>query len=139
MGSVMIDQGYADVGEIDTAMISLRMPSGILCQLDFCWRAAYGQDERIEVRGSEGMLQTQQAPTSPLLHFGAGGMTQAGKMPTWQQRFLPTYRAELDAFVHAIETGECGGLPGLACGLAAQQIADAAKQSVIERRIVQLS
>ena len=36
------------------------MPSGTLCQLDFSWRAAYGQDERIEVHGAGGMIRTRQ-------------------------------------------------------------------------------
>jgi len=132
MGAALVNPRFADVGEVDTAMITMRLPSGALCLLDFSWRAAYGQDERLEVVGSQGMLQTQQALVGPFLRFTPSGMAQDGPMPTWYQRFEQTYAMELDVFFQAIETGQLGEFPTLVDGLAAQQLADAAKQSVQE-------
>lgn len=129
MGSVLIDPRFEEIGEVDTAMLTLRMPSGILCHLDFSWRAAYGQDERMEAQGSGGMLQTRQAPVEPFLRFSDAGMRQAGKMPAWQERFAPTYPAELEAFAAALRGEGDGDLPGLRDGLAAQMLADAARES----------
>lgn len=130
MGSVLIDPRFAEIGEVDTAMLTLRMPSGILCHLDFSWRAAYGQDERMEAHGSEGMLQTRQDPVETFLRFTETGVRQAGKMPTWQERFAPTYPAELEAFAASLRGEGPGDLPSLRDGLAAQMLADAARESL---------
>lgn len=130
MGSVLVNPAFADIGEVDTAMITMRMPSGSLCQFDFSWRAAYGQDERVEVNGSLGMLQTFQEPVGRFLRSKINGQSQDGPMPTWHERFAPTYAEELHSFLGAIRSGDASGLPSLEDGLAAQQIADAAKESL---------
>jgi myo-inositol 2-dehydrogenase/D-chiro-inositol 1-dehydrogenase len=139
MGSVLIDPGYGQVGEVDTAKILLRTPSGTLCQLDFSWRAAYGQDERIEVHGAGGMICTRQEPTSPVVHQTADGLIHPGKLPGWQERFADTYRAELDALIDLVDGGDDSGvLAGLPDGLAAQRIAEACKRSLNDNRPVSL-
>lgn len=139
MGAALVNPRFADIGEVDTAMITMRFPSGALCQFDFSWRAAYGQDERMEVMGSLGMLQTQQSPVGPYVRFTNSGVTQDGPMPTWYERFKQTYAMELDVFFHALETGQPGELPTLADGVAAQQVADGARRSVQEGRPVKLA
>ena len=139
MGSVLIDPGYRQVGEIDTAKILLRMPSGTLCQLDFSWRAAYGQDERIEANGAGGMICTRQEPTGPVVHQTADGLVHPGELPGWQERFADTYRAELDAFIDLVEGGDSNGvLAGLPDGVSAQRIAEACKRSLKDNRPVAL-
>lgn len=132
MGSSLIDPELAKAGETDTAMITIRMPSGVLCQFSFSWRAAYGQDERIEVHGSRGMLLTDQVPIGAFDRYSACGRNRGGLLPNWFERFAASYKIELDHFLQAIRTGKRGDLPSLIDGLAAQQIADAAKKSVEE-------
>ena len=139
MGSVLVDSAFADIGEADTAMITMRMPSGTLCQFDFSWRAAYGQDERVEVNGSLGMLQTIQEPVGRVLKSGSGCQSRDGPIPTWQERFSRTYADELHAFLWAVRSGDASGLPSLEDGLAAQQIADAARQSMRTSKPVRLA
>ena len=137
MGSVLIDDGYRAVGEADTAVVSLRMPSGVLCQLDFSWRAAYGQDERLEVNCSEGMLQTRQAPAGPVVIQTGRGRTHPGGLPSWRDRFAATYRDELNAFFDLLDgAGRAPALAGLEDGVAAQRIAEAARLSARVNRVV---
>lgn len=138
MGSALVNPAFAEIGEVDTAMITMRMPSGTLCHFEFSWRAAYGQDERLEVSGSLGMLQTFQAPVGRFLRSRAEGQSQDGFMPTWYERFEPTYGDELVRFVEAIRSGDASSLPSLEDGLAAQQIADAAKESLRSGQSVKL-
>ena len=138
MGSVLVNPSFADIGEVDTAMITMRMPSGTLCQFDFSWRAAYGQDERVEVNGSLGMLQSIQKPVGRFLRSRNEGQSRDGLMPTWHERFAPTYADELNSFLGAIRSGDASGLPSLEDGLAAQQIADAARESMRIARPVRL-
>ena len=138
MGAALVDPAFAGIGEVDVAMITLAMPSGALCQLDFSWRAAYGQDERLEAVGALGMLQTSQAPDAPFSRFGAAGLTQASLLPGWLARFAPTYAEELEHFVRALETGQAPELASLEDGLAAQRLAEAAARSIRERRRIRL-
>ena len=137
MGSVLIDEGFRAVGEVDTALVSLRMASGTLCQLDFSWRAAYGQDERLEVNGSKAMLQTRQAPCGDYLRQSGQGLTHPGPLPSWRERFASTYRDELSAFLDLVEgrKGETS-LARLNDGVASQRIARAAQRACADKRLV---
>ncbi len=139
MGSALINPDFVQIGEVDTAMVTMRMPSGALCQFDFSWRAAYGQDERLEVNGSGGMLTTFQEPVDRFRRHSAQGAFQGGLLPTWFQRFAPTYETELDLFISAVESGERSGLPTLDDGCQAQAISDSAKESVATGRLVRLN
>lgn len=129
MGAALIDPAFATAGETDTAMITMKMPSGALCQFSFSWRAAYGQDERIEVHGSKGMLLGDQATTATFDRYSQNGRDRGGLLPTWFERFADSYKVELGHFIEAVRTGEPGDLPTLDDGVAAQEIADAAKRS----------
>ena len=131
MGSVMINPGFRDVEEVDTALVALKMPSGAICQLDFSWRAAYGQDERLEVNGAQGMLQTRQAPDGPYMLQNSQGRTHPGVLASWRVRFEQTYRDELSAFLDAVSSeAPDPRLATIADGVAAQRIAEAAKRSL---------
>jgi myo-inositol 2-dehydrogenase / D-chiro-inositol 1-dehydrogenase len=138
MGAALVDPAFAKVGEVDVAMITLAMPSGALCQLDFSWRAAYGQDERLEAVGALGMLQTSQAPDAPFTRYAAAGAIQAAPLPGWLARFAPTYAEELERFVRALETGRTPELASLEDGLAAQRLAEAAARSIRAGRRIRL-
>ena len=130
MGSVLIDPGFRDIGEVDTAVVSMRMTNGVLCRFDFSWRTAYGQDERIEVHGEKGLLTSYQAFVGTVVHAD-GRMERPGTiLPIWQERFAETYKRELDAFLHVLATGEQHPvLASLQDGLMAQRIGEAARAS----------
>lgn len=139
MGSAIVNPKFAEIGEVDTAMITMKMPSGTLCNFDFSWRAAYGQDERLEVNGSLGMLRTSQEPVGRFLRTSASGEMRDGLMPTWYERFAPTYASELDLFLASVTSGEVKGLASLEDGCAAQRITDAARESARTSRMVEFA
>ena len=136
MGSAIVNPDFEQIGEVDTALITMKMPSGTLCQFDFSWRATYGQDERIEVNGSKGMLRSLQQPVGPFIKNSAIGQMHAGLMPTWYERFARTYEEELAVFVEVIQGGDRDRLATLEDGCMAQRIADAAKSVVNTGRSV---
>ncbi len=140
MGSVMIDPGFVEIGEVDTAVIAMRMDNGALCRFDFSWRTAYGQDERIEVHGENGLLTSHQA------HVGTDVMSDgrmeksAHVLATWQERFAPTYKRELDAFLGFLASGKPHPvLATLSDGLRAQRIGEAAKTSAKGGAVIKLN
>ena len=135
LGSAIINPDYRSIGQVDTAFVTMKMASGILCNFDFSWRAAYGQDERLEVNGELGMLQTIQQPVGKHLRFSASGGRHGGLMPTWSERFAPTYKLELDLFLNKVRGGSDSDLASLDDGCRAQAISDAARKSVLSGRV----
>ena len=135
-GSVLVDPEYATENEVDTAKVILKMRSGAQVMCDFSWRATYGQDERIEIHGAKGMLQNLQHPEQPFRTLSDGGLHYGGRLPDWRDRFAATYKAELDQFLTALETGKLGDIAELRDGLRAQCLANAAYASVREQRVV---
>ena len=133
-GSCLIDPVVGQMGDVDTAVAVLRFPSGALCTIENGRRAAYGFDDRVEVFGSEGMLQGGSAPADNLARFTATGITQS---------CFPDYYGEesfayaLDAFITALERGAVVS-PSLQDGYQAQLLAEAALESMRTNRPVKL-
>ncbi|CAM3795218.1 Gfo/Idh/MocA family oxidoreductase [Tsukamurella ocularis] len=132
-GSALADPRIAAYDDVDTAAITLRLTTGALVQIDCARRTGYGYDERIEVLGAHGMAESGRHRTSSVVRYVDGAGRTAGMHPGWLERVLPTYAAELEHFVDALETGAPFG-PGLVDGLRAQAIAEAATRSLASRR-----
>ena len=117
---------FAKAGDIDTAMVLLRMPSGALCHIENGRRACYGFDERIEVFGAKGMLKSRPPVLSPVDRYAASGIRS--------ERYPDLYGEEsfaglLNSFVNAVDGGQPVS-PNLAEGLQAQIIAESAVESL---------
>jgi myo-inositol 2-dehydrogenase / D-chiro-inositol 1-dehydrogenase len=134
-GDCLFDRGYAEYGDVDTAALTLRFESGALATFAFSRRTAYGYDETIEVFGARGMLQSErQRPRGVSLYRGAS-IVLDGIHANWYDRFAPTYVAELDALIAALRAGSPAE-PGLVDGLRAQAVAEAAIESLAQRKPV---
>ncbi len=77
----------------------MRIRSGLLGRFYFNWRVAYGQDERIEIHGSEKLLTSYQDPVGTIIQADGQWMRPGNRLATWQERFAEIYRLELDAFL----------------------------------------
>jgi len=102
-GSVLVDPAVAKVGDTDSAMIVMKTASGRLCHINNSRRAAYGYDQRIEVHGAKGrLLAGNRTPTTVEL---ADGQAVSSDKPLFffLERYADAYRAELAAFVAAVE------------------------------------
>lgn len=134
-GSALVDPAVAGVGDVDTSIAVLRLSNGALVQIDSQRRIGYGYDERIEVNGSESMVEAGRHRTGFVNHYGPGEIRTNGLYAGWFERIRGTYRASLDAFVEALENGTPVPAP-LSDGLRAQVIAEAATTSLHEGRPV---
>jgi myo-inositol 2-dehydrogenase / D-chiro-inositol 1-dehydrogenase len=129
IGAALVDPAIGEAGDIDTSILSIRMASGALCQIDNSRRAAYGYDERIEVFGSEGMVEsTRQNFRGRSLYKGKEVITD-GLHAGWFERIEQSYYDAIDAFLKSLEKGAPPS-PSLEDGLRAQLIADKATESV---------
>ncbi len=128
-GSTLAEPRLADYGDVDTSVVTLRLPTGALVQIDCTRRTGYGYDERIEVLGSTGMVQAQRHRTGAVSRYSNGKVIDDGLHPGWFERVKPTYGAALAHFVTALENGD-PITPSLQDGLKAQAIAEAATRSL---------
>lgn len=128
-GSRMVDSRLEEFGDVDTAVVTLKLPNGGLVVLDNTRRASYGYDEKIEVYGSEGMIESRRNRTGSVSRYTAGKVIDSGLHEGWFERVQPTYYKALDSFVKALEAG-VAPTPTLRDGLKAQALAEAATKSL---------
>ncbi|MFW0787348.1 Gfo/Idh/MocA family oxidoreductase [Gordonia sp. CPCC 206044] len=128
-GSVFTDPRVSELGDVDTSVVTLRMPSGALVAIDSARRIGYGYDERIEVLGSDGMIEAGRRHVGAVSRYHAGRVVGDGMHAGWFERVAPTYRSALDHFVDALAQRETLG-PTLPEALKAQAIAEAATRSL---------
>src|SRR5258707_15501007 len=128
-GAALIDPAIGEAGDVDTSMLILKMPGGALCHIDNSRRSAYGYDERIEVFGSEGMVQSNRKPTREVALYTGTNVISDGLHPDWLGRLGPSFDLASDAFIATLEANE-PSYPSLMAGLRAQMIAEAAAQAL---------
>ncbi len=128
-GSCLVDPAIADIGDTDSAMIVMKTASGRLCHINNSRRAAYGYDQRIEVHGAKGrLIAGNHSPTTVEL---ANEVAVSTDKPLFffLERYAAAYRAELAAFLNALEKDE--PMPvGPEDGRRATLLAEAAAQSL---------
>ncbi len=136
--AVLVDPAIGEAGDVDTAIVSLKMENGALAVIDNSRRAVYGYDQRCEVFGSGGMAASGNDTPSTLQLSTAAGV--CGEKPLWffLERYTQAYAAELRSFVAAITEGTPVEV-GANDGLQPVRMALAAKRSLLEHRPVRLS
>src|SRR5712692_4204154 len=135
--SVLIDPAIGEAGDVDTAVVTLRMHSGALCQISNSRRAVYGYDQRIEAFGSKGALRDENVVESTVAFAGADGIVTDKPLPFFLERYAEAYRRELDHFIAAVVDGTAP-LVGGDDGVRALALADAAVESWRTGRVVKL-
>ena len=130
-GSALADPRLADpeYDDVDTSVCVLKMPDGAIIQIDNNRRTGYGYDERIEVLGSVGLVESMRHRARRVTHYQAGAVVESQMYAGWFERMQPTYALALDHFVQLLESG-APIEPALSDGLKAQAIAEAATQSL---------
>jgi len=136
-GSRMVDPRIERYGDVDTAVVTLKLPNGGLVVLDNTRRAGYGYDEKIEVFGSGGMIESRRNRTGSVSRYLPGKVVDTGLHAGWFERVQPTYYKALDAFVTALAGGTAPA-PTLRDGLKAQALAEAATKSLASGKTEQV-
>ncbi len=118
VGGVRVDPQIGEVGDIDTAVITLRFQNGVIATIDNSREAVYGYDQRVEVFGSNGMLTVANPLTNTVTFSGSEGTRATSSPYFFVERYKPTYLSELQAFLACIQkdttppvTGEDGRAP----------------------------
>lgn len=130
---------FAKYDDVDTAVATLRLATGILAVLTCSRHDPRGYDIRTEIFGSGDSISVGLGPRMPLRSVEPGVPPSAGpEWPNFQDRFADAYRDELAGFV-SLATGALITTPCSAHdGVQALRIAEAATRSLREHRPVRL-
>lgn len=136
--AVLVDPAIGEAGDVDTAVITLKMENGAIAVIDNSRKAVYGYDQRAEVFGSDGMVATANDSASTAVISNADGVTGEKPLHFFLERYMAAYAKEIKCFIKAIEEdteaplGVMDGLQPVLMGLAAQK-------SLKEQRPVKIS
>ena len=136
--SCLVDPEIGEAGDFDTAVVTLKTASGKLCQISNSRRATYGYDQRVEVHGSLGMLRADNMLETTVELSNAAGMCKSPTQPFFLERYAAAYRAEMEHFVDALNSGVAVTPTGVD-GLKAQMLADAADSAASDGLAKKLS
>ncbi|MCI5537973.1 MAG: inositol 2-dehydrogenase [Oscillospiraceae bacterium] len=136
--AVLVDPEIGKQGDVDTAIITLKMSNGALAVIDNSRRAAYGYDQRAELFGSKGMVATSNDTLSSAVVSDANGVTGEKPLFFFLERYMESFSEETRQFVSACENDT--EVPvGIHAGMQSVRVALAAKKSVAEHRPVLVS
>jgi myo-inositol 2-dehydrogenase / D-chiro-inositol 1-dehydrogenase len=124
----LVDPAIGAAGDVDSAVVTLRTPSGRLCQIVNSRRSAYGYDQRIEAHGARGLLRAGNVTATTVEVATDQGERRDPPLPFFLERYEAAYRAELDAFLDCLD-GTAPPGPDGNDGLKALLLADAAAES----------
>lgn len=136
-GSCLTDPVVRDAGDIDSTAVTIRTRRGLLCQINTSRRAAYGYDQRVELLGSQGMLQAGNVRPTEVTAWSAGGIATDVPEPFFLERYRQAYAAEIAHFVDALRDG-APVRTTIDDGLAALELAEAAMTSWQTGRVVEV-
>jgi len=104
-GALRVAPDFAEVGDVDTAVITLTHANGCLSVIDNSRQAVYGYDQRIEVFGSTGMAASE----NPLVHSAIVRTAEGTRLATlpyfYLDRYVASYLRQWEAFVEAALAG----------------------------------
>lgn len=135
---VLIDAEIGKAGDVDTALISMKMENGTLAVIDNSRKAMYGYDQRAEVFGSKGMVSTGNDLPSTAVFSNEDGITGEKPLYFFLERYMNSFKEEINEFINAIindtpvPVGADDGFKSVIIGLAA-------KKSYKEGRAVKIS
>lgn len=131
LGGCLIDPMFAEEGDVDLATTTLRFASGALGVIENTRATPYGYDQRVEVLGTDGALESENQTAHRVVFRNRDGQTAPVPLPFFLERYEAAFQRQMHAFVDVI-TGPSGSAPIVSGedALWAHQIAEAAVLSL---------
>ncbi|MCF7568793.1 inositol 2-dehydrogenase [Sabulilitoribacter arenilitoris] len=137
-GAVLVNPAIGDVGDIDTAVITLTYTDGTMAIIDNSREAAYGYDQRVEVFGSKGMVKAENNLHDSHQLFTSQGSQGSLPLHFFLERYAEAYKTEMSDYIKSLKNGTEVPASGND-GLQSLKIGLAAIKSLKENRPVKLS
>lgn len=136
--AVLVDPAIGEQGDVDTAIITMKMANGALAVIDNSRKAAYGYDQRAELFGSKGMVAPSNDTVSSAVISNADGVTGEKPLFFFLERYMGSFSEEMRQFTEAV-INDTEVPVGIHAGLQSVKIGLAARKSVEEHRPVKIS
>jgi len=101
-GANLIDPEIGKLGDIDTAIISMKLSNGAHCIIDCSRETHYGYDQRLEVFGSKGNILARNTQPSYTQLASADGVETDKPYYSYVERYADAYQQQFSAFFAAI-------------------------------------
>ncbi|MFU2121994.1 inositol 2-dehydrogenase [Gallibacterium anatis] len=137
-GGVLVNPEIGKAGDIDTAVITLKLANGAIGVIDNSRKAVYGYDQRAEVFGSKGAVQTSNDTNSTAVYSCEAGVIAEKPKYFFLERYMQSFAEEIHCFIDSIVNDTPTAVNGND-GLQPVLIALAAQKSLEEGRPVKLS
>ncbi len=138
VGAVLVDPEIGTAGDIDTAVITLRLANGALCVIDNSRQTNYGYDQRFEAFGSHGNLVVGNTRPTTLASNLKRGVFEDLPFPSFTERYQDAFIRELQSFIACVRQGRRVAVTA-EDALAAVRASCAARLSMQENRPVRLT
>ena len=135
---VLIDRAIGEAGDVDTALVTMRMEDGSLVSISNSRRAAYGYDQQAEIFGSKGAIKCGNDASSQAVLSDENGVTAEKPLFFFLERYMDAYADEIKQFIDAVEN-DTDTPVNVMDGLEAVRIGIAATKSCKEHRPVKMS
>lgn len=136
-GAVRVDPEIGELGDLDTAVVTLRFENGVIGTIDNSREAVYGYDQRAEVFGSKGRVQSGNVYPNTAVVSTKENVRRDLPMHFFTERYVESYQAEMRAFVDAVLDDEPVEVDG-EDGRVSVVMSIAARKSYDEERPVRL-
>ncbi|MDF1797259.1 MAG: Gfo/Idh/MocA family oxidoreductase [Coxiellaceae bacterium] len=105
MGANLIDPAIGELGDIDSAIINIKMTNGALAMIDSSRETHYGYDQRVEVFGSKGNIVAGNRSASSTQLTTIDGVTSEKPYYSFVERYADAYRQQFAAFFDLVQQG----------------------------------
>jgi myo-inositol 2-dehydrogenase/D-chiro-inositol 1-dehydrogenase len=137
-GAVLIDPEIGKAGDLDTALIVLRFRNGAIGTIDNSRKAVYGYDQRVEILGSDGKIETANCYPNQAVISGGKAVSRDLPLNFFMDRYTESFSTELKSFTQAVLENRPTEVTGID-GRIPVAMALAARKSYDEHRPVRLS
>jgi myo-inositol 2-dehydrogenase/D-chiro-inositol 1-dehydrogenase len=138
VAKVMVDPAIAEAGDVDTALGVLKFANGVIGTIDNSRKAVYGYDQRVEVFGSGGKIESDNNYPNSAFVSTASSVYRDLPLNFFLERYKESYVIEMRAFVDAVRNGTPVPVSGYD-GRVPVVMAKAARRSIDLDRPVKLS
>ncbi|WP_149274382.1 inositol 2-dehydrogenase [Pareuzebyella sediminis] len=136
-GGCLIDPEIGKIGDIDSSMVMLRFENGATAVIEDSRKAVYGYDQRLEIFGTEGMLQIRNPYKTNVYRAYEKGTRSDVNLNFFMDRYEVSYMKEMEDFIDAIRHQRPLPIDGDQ-GIEAMVIAEAAYESLKANRPVKV-
>jgi myo-inositol 2-dehydrogenase/D-chiro-inositol 1-dehydrogenase len=101
-GAVLIDPAIGQAGDVDTAVVVLKLANGTLAVIENSRRSVFGYDQRIEVFGSKGGIEALNETPCQIRLRSSKTVRSENPHYFFLERYKESYVAEIESFMTSI-------------------------------------